>query len=77
MTLYSLKICDRGGQVLHSNRVTARDVHTALGKANRRFRQLVSRPLETMDPMGHIDVTDVEGRTVARLVMSESLVAMR
>jgi hypothetical protein len=77
MTLYSLNICDRGGQVLHSNRVTARDVHTALMKANRRFYQLASRPSDTLDRQGHIDVADAEGRTVARLIMTESFAAMR
>jgi hypothetical protein len=77
MMQYSLNICDRGGRILDSNPVTARDVQTALMEANRRFHQLVSHPLDTMDPMGHIDVTDTQGRTVARLVMAESFAAMR
>jgi hypothetical protein len=77
MALYSLNICSRDGEVLDTRRVTACGVHAALVKANRRFHQLVTRPLDAMDPQGHIDVTDLEGRTVARLVLAESFAAMR
>jgi hypothetical protein len=77
MTLYSLNICDRAGRVLRSNRVAASDVHGALGHANRRLRRLIDRPAETMDLLGHIDVTDRDGRTVARVMMAETLASMR
>ncbi|MDQ0838681.1 DUF6894 family protein [Sphingomonas faeni] len=77
MTTYSLNICDRTGMVLRIEPVNANDAQTALIEANRLFCRLASSPSGLLDQHGRIDVTDSDGRTVARLVMTESIAAMR
>lgn len=77
MTTYSLNICDRSGAVLRTERANAKDAQTALIEANRLFCRLASDPSRLLDQQGRIDVTDSDGRTVARLVMTESIAAMR
>jgi hypothetical protein len=77
MPTYSMNVCARDGLILQTNSVSVKDAESALIEANRLFCRLASRSSDILDLQGRIDVTDDEGRTVARLIMTESIAAMR
>jgi hypothetical protein len=77
MPTYSMNVCARDGLILQTNFVSVKDAESALIEANRLFCRLASRSSDILDLQGRIDVTDDEGRTVARLIMTESIAAMR
>jgi len=72
-----MNVCARDGVILQTDSVSARDAEGALIEANRLFCGLASRSSDILDLQGRIDVTDDDGRTVARLIMTESIAAMR
>jgi hypothetical protein len=77
MQIYLLNVCARDGMILRTDPVSAKDAQCALIEANRLFCRLASNPSDILDLQGRIDVTDDEGRTVARLIMTETIAAMR
>jgi hypothetical protein len=76
MPTYYMNVRARDGVILQTDSVSARDAEGALIEANRLFCRLASRSSDILDLQGRIDVTD-DGRTVARLIMTESIAAMR
>lgn len=77
MPSYYMNVCARDGVILQTDSVSASDAEGALIEANRLFCRLASRSSDILDLQGRIDVTDDDGRTVARLIMTESIAAMR
>ncbi len=77
MPTYYMNVCGRDGAILQTDSVSASDAEGALIEANRLFCRLASRSSDILDLQGRIDVTDDDGRTGARLIMTESIAAMR
>jgi hypothetical protein len=77
MTLFLLQTFDRAGRILHDKPFEADDVYDALAHANRSLCKMVSgADRRRVDPNGHIDVADRNGRSVARVMCAEAIASI-
>jgi hypothetical protein len=78
MTMFYFRFCDRTRQMIDVDSIEADDIHDALAGANRHVRRIVENPdFRRIDPLGCIDFEDRQGRTLARVMLDESIAACR
>ena len=77
MTLFSLQSLDGTGHITADQSIEVRDVYAALARANVHLHELAyaTGGLAAELPT-RIDIADQDGRTVARLLRSEAMLAM-
>jgi len=78
MPIYHQLICDSAGRVLNTANMELSDLQQAMAYANAKVRKMIRQRQELLfDPKGRIDISDYEGRILARVYSAEVAAASK